>query len=159
MLSVYADTSVIGGCFDIEFMEFSNVLFEEFKTGIKRLVISDVVEQELVGAPIAVRLKLFDVPDDFKTRYNGTTQTETLADAYIAAGALSNKSFDDAHHIAIATLSGARVLASWNFKHVVNLDKIKLYNFINLQMGYPTIEIRTPREILKPVNYEENQNV
>ncbi|HVI49198.1 MAG TPA: hypothetical protein VM802_30300 [Chitinophaga sp.] len=155
MLSVYTDTSVIGGCFDIEFRRFSNVLFEEFKTGMKHLVISELVLLELKRAREEVVLKLNEIPASFKTEYKNTAEAAELAKAYIAGGALGNKCYNDALHIAIATLSKAEVLASWNFKHIVNLNRIKLYNSINLQMGYQTIEIRTPREILIPVDYEK----
>ncbi|PSL44639.1 hypothetical protein CLV51_10511 [Chitinophaga niastensis] len=156
MLNVYTDTSVIGGCFDIEFKEFSNALFEEFKSGIKHLVISDLVILELKQAREEVTLKLDEVPHSFKAEHKNTPEAVDLAEAYIAGGALSNKSFNDALHIAIATLSKAEVLASWNFKHIVNLNRIKLYNSINLQMGYPIIEIRTPQEILKPNDHEKS---
>jgi hypothetical protein len=67
---------------------------------------------------------------------------------------LTNKSYNDALHIAIATINNSEVLASWNFKHIVNLDRIRLYNSINLRLGYRIIEIRTPREIL---NFSENE--
>ncbi|MCL6104007.1 MAG: PIN domain protein, partial [Bacteroidetes bacterium] len=40
------------------------------------------------------------------------------------------------------------VLVSWNFKHIVNYDKIKLFNSINLRLGYPMIEIRSPKEFV-----------
>lgn len=49
----------------------------------------------------------------------------------------------------------AVVLASWNFKHIVNLERIRLYNSINLRLGYRIIEIRTPREILKSKDNEK----
>ena len=42
------------------------------------------------------------------------------------------------------------VLASWNFKHIVNLDRIKGYNSVNLRLGYTMIEIRSPKDL---VNY------
>lgn len=54
----------------------------------------------------------------------------------------------DAQHIAIATINRVDVLVSWNFKHIVNLRRIHLYNSINLKYGYPLIEIRSPREVI-----------
>ena len=78
---------------------------------------------------------------------------------YIEEGALTLKSYNDALHIALATLNNADVLASWNFKHIVNLDRIKLYNSINLRLGYKIIEIRSPREILKIVKDGNNQKI
>ncbi|MGH8591782.1 MAG: hypothetical protein ACREXX_21440 [Gammaproteobacteria bacterium] len=53
----------------------------------------------------------------------------------------------DAQHIALATVARVDVLVSWNFKHMVNLKRIHAYNSVNLKMGYPLLEIRTPREV------------
>lgn len=54
----------------------------------------------------------------------------------------------DAPHIALATVGRADVLVSWNFKHIVNLQRIHGYNSVNLRKGHQMIEIRTPREVL-----------
>lgn len=51
--------------------------------------------------------------------------------------------------IALATIHKVDVLASWNFKHIVNLDRIKGYNGVNLKMGYSTIEIRNPKDLVR----------
>ena len=69
----------------------------------------------------------------------------------MAEGVITRKSRVDAQHIAIATMNHVDVLVSWNFKHIVNLDRIHGYNSVNLKLGYPMIEIRTPTEVL---NYE-----
>jgi len=61
----------------------------------------------------------------------------------------------NALHIAIATINQVSVLASWNFKHIVNLDRIRMYNSVNLKNGFSILEIRTPREILKPDDNEK----
>ncbi|RBL90460.1 PIN domain-containing protein [Chitinophaga flava] len=155
MIHVYTDTSVIGGCFDNEFKEHSNALLNEFRRGIKKLVLSDVVMIELAPAKAEVKAKLAEIPNRYKVEIKGHPKAIKLAETYIAEGALSNKCYNDALHIALATLHGADILASWNFKHIVNLDRIKLYNSINLRMGYRLIEIRTPREILKPNDHEK----
>lgn len=57
----------------------------------------------------------------------------------------------DCQHIAIATVEKVDVILSWNFKHIVNLEKIHGFNAVNLMLGYPLVEIRTPREVI----YEE----
>jgi predicted nucleic acid-binding protein len=41
---------------------------------------------------------------------------------------------------------------SWNFRHIVNLQKIRRYNSVNLKYGYPLLETRSPREV---ITYEE----
>jgi hypothetical protein len=48
----------------------------------------------------------------------------------------------------LASIYKADVLASWNFKHIVNLNRIKGYNGVNLKYGYPVVEIRSPKELL-----------
>ena len=74
-----------------------------------------------------------------------------LAQAYLREGVITDKYLLDAQHIAIATLSRVDVMVIWNFKHIVNLNRIRLYNSVNLKLGYPMIDIRSPREVL----YEE----
>lgn len=54
----------------------------------------------------------------------------------------------DAQHIAIATVARVDVLVSWNFKHIVNLERIHGYNSVNVRLGYPMLEIRTPRAVI-----------
>lgn len=60
---------------------------------------------------------------------------------------MGETSLGDCQHIATATLNYADVLVSWNFKHIVNLPRIRGYNSINLREGHHTLEIRTPKEI------------
>ena len=55
----------------------------------------------------------------------------------------------DAQHIAMATIARVDVLVSWTFKHIVNLERIHGYNSVNLRRGYPLLEIRFPREVLR----------
>jgi len=153
-MKIYTDTSVIGGCFDEEFKEWSNALFEEFVAGTKQLMLSDLTLQELELARQEIREKVKQVPDKHRVEISINDEAIKLAETYIYEGALTNKSYNDALHIALATLNNSDVLASWNFKHIVNLDRIRLYNSINFRLGYRMIEIRTPREILK-----SNENV
>jgi hypothetical protein len=152
MMNVYTDTSVIGGCFDIEFKEWSLALMDEFIAGTKRIMLSDLTHRELELARPEVRNKINYIPFDNRLFVNITDEAINLAETYIKEGALTNKSYEDALHIALATLNKADVLASWNFKHIVNLERIRLYNSINLRLGYMVIEIRSPREILKPTD-------
>lgn len=77
-----------------------------------------------------------------------TQAASDLADQYISAKVVGRTSRADCQHIAMATLAKADVLVSWNFKHIVNLDKIRGYNGINYQLGHSMIEIRTPKEVI-----------
>lgn len=151
-MKVYADTSTIGGCFDIEFKEWSLALFIEYQQGLKKIMLSDLTIQELEFARDEIRNKINEIPKEQIISLGVNDETIKLADSYINDGALTNKSYNDALHIALATINNADVLASWNFKHIVNINRIRLYNSINLKLGYKMIEIRTPREILNTIN-------
>jgi predicted nucleic acid-binding protein len=145
---VYVDTSVIGGCFDNEFEKYSNQLFEEFIAGEKRLVISDMVLFELEEAPENVKEVLNKVTEDNIEYVFINEESLSLANAYLKEGVIAENSLSDARHIAIATMERVDVLVSWNFKHIVNLNRIHLINSVNLKLGYPILEIRSPMEVL-----------
>lgn len=147
---IYVDTSVFGGCYETEFAEYSNKLLDEFRRGEKKMMVSEVVLTELKDAREEVRKRLLKVPRIFRTTAKTSVKARKLALKYIEEGALTLKSHYDAMHIATATLQGADILASWNFKHMANLEKIEHYNAINKDMGYRLIKIKTPREILNP---------
>ncbi len=149
-MNVYADTSSIGGCEDREFQEWSLALHEEFKVGRHHLMLSDLTLQELEDARASIRDRVKEIPQSHIIGVGITDEAIQLAETYINEGALTNKSYNDALHIALATINLADVLSSWNFRHIVNLNRIRLYNSINLRLGYHMIEIRTPREILNP---------
>jgi hypothetical protein len=146
---VYIDTSVIGGCFDVEFKIWSEHLFEDFKKGRRIAVVSDITLDELSDAPKIVIDNFNSIPEEFLEILASDDESKNLAGLYLKEGAVSKKFYEDALYIAIASINQVSVLASWNFKHIVNLDRIRLYNSVNLKNGYNILEIRSPREILK----------
>jgi len=150
-IHIYVDTSVIGGCEDEEFAAASRRLWSKFSIGEYILVISDLTMQEIEAAPAKVRQHLEDVPASYQVQVTLSTEVEQLAKAYVAHGVVGPGSLADALHVALATVSRVDVLVSWNFKHIVNLGRIRLFNAVNLEQGYGLIEIRTPKEVL----YEE----
>lgn len=76
-----------------------------------------------------------------------TSEVIELRDAYIAAGIVDVRSLGDATHVAAATVARADAIVSWNFRHIVRLDKIKRYNQVNLQNGYGILSIVSPWEV------------
>lgn len=146
-LRVYVDTSVIGGCLDDEFWEESQKLLDRARAGEVVLVVSEVTEVELATAPPEVRAVLANLPSEAVERVELTEEARALAGHYISAGVISPKMLADARHIGVATVHRVDVLASWNFKHIVNLKRVHGYNSINLREGYPLLEIRSPREL------------
>jgi predicted nucleic acid-binding protein len=146
---IYIDTSVVGGFFDDEFSADTIPFFDRVRKGEITILVSELLQAELLGAPDFVKELLITIPEDFIENLKLTPESKELADKYIDAKVVGRTSKADCQHIAIATLSKADVLVSWNFKHIVNLDRIRGYNGINYQNGYNMIEIRTPKEIAK----------
>ena len=146
---IYIDTSVVGGYFDDEFSEDTIPFFERVKKGEITILVSDLLIAELLGAPEFVRNFLSSIDDVNKEFIRLSKEEAKLADKYIEAKVVGKTSRADCQHIAMATLNNADVLVSWNFKHIVNLDRIRGYNGINYQNGYSMIEIRTPKELVK----------
>ena len=144
---IYFDTSVFGGVFDSEFDESTLQLFERVKLGKIICVYSDLTETDLVKAPKHVRDYFKLLPKKYLERVEVDNDILTLATKYIDEKVVGQTSFDDCLHIATATIHKADILASWNFKHIVNVYRIRGYNSINLRMNYTTLEIRSPKEI------------
>lgn len=147
-LHVYLDTSAVGGCEDDEFREASLALLAKASTGRIRLMVSDLLLSELAGAPEAVRMRLEQIDGSRVISVVTDEEAEELARRYLAANVVGPASANDALHVALATVAGADVVASWNFKHIVHLDKVRGFNAVNMAEGYPLIDIRSPRELI-----------
>ena len=148
---IYIDTSVVGGYFDEEFKEVTQQFFQRLEKGEIIFVVSDLLDIELINAPEQVRKLLYNYSADKFVRVELTEEAVQLADTYISEKVVGKTSLTDCRHIALATIHKVDVLASWNFKHIVNLDRIKGYNSVNLKLGYQMIEIRSPKDL---INYE-----
>ena len=145
---IYTDTSVIGGCLDAEFSEWSNRLVEFIRLGRGTIVLSDLTLLELADAPEDVRAVLDRLPTEHREDVELSSDAAELANAYISNDVVVESKLLDAQHIAVATVAKVDVLVSWNFKHIVNLARIQGFNAVNLRNGYPMIEIRTPQEVV-----------
>lgn len=144
---VYADTSVFGGVFDDEFSQHSRTFFEEVRSGRFKLFVSEVVRVELESAPDEVRAFFYDIaPGAYLAAV--TPEAISLMEAYLREGVVGPKSTDDALHVALATVSGCDIIVSWNFKHIVNFQKIPLFNAVNALNGYGAIAIHSPMEVV-----------
>jgi predicted nucleic acid-binding protein len=147
---IYIDTSVVGGYFDEEFKEATIKLFERLDNHEIIFVVSDLLDLELINSPQKVKEHLLKYSADKFQRVELTEEAIKLADTYIEEKVVGKTSLEDCRHIAMATIHKVDVLASWNFKHIVNLNRIKGYNSVNLRLGYSMIEIRSPKDL---VNY------
>ena len=122
-------------------------LFDQIRAGLHRAVISDISEAELSVAPEQVRQVLKELKPKYLDVMRLSPEAEALAAAYIKERIVTKKSELDTQHIAIATIAQVDLLVSWNFKHIVNYNRIRLYNAVNLKLGYRMLEIRSPRDL------------
>ncbi len=145
---LYIDTSVIGGAYDNEFAQPSRKLLDYLEQGRVRFMISDLMVEEVDKAPVVVKeelMRILILPGTIQVFVD--TEARTLAAHYIKAGVLTLKSLNDCLHIAVATTKGAEAIVSWNFKHIVNFNRIVGFHSVNSQSGYPLIEIISPPAI------------
>jgi predicted nucleic acid-binding protein len=149
---IYIDSSVIGGYFDNEFEVATRKLFERIENKDFIVYFSEVNETELEFAPEHIKNVKKIIPIECLRHIEIDDEVETLTQTYITEKALGKSSENDAYHIALASVNRLDCLISWNFKHIVNFDKIKMFNSINLRLGYPLIDIRSPLEFLKNDN-------
>lgn len=146
-LRIYIDTSVLGGCFDQEFAEWSNGLIRDFRAGRLVPVLSDVTAAEAADAPASVRELHQERLIIAGSVLAITPKVVDLVAAYEARKILTPKYRADMRHIAVATIAAVDALVSWNFRHIVRLDKIRLFNAVNVESGYRVLNILSPREV------------
>lgn len=146
---IYLDTSVFGGYFDIEFELWTKMLFDQIIEGKYKVIYSQITDSELINAPERIRTLLSKLPADSIEYIENSVKAAQLADLYVQRKVVGKTSLPDCNHIALATLNNADILISWNFKHIVNINRIRGYNSINAELGHKILEIRSPREILE----------
>lgn len=149
-LKLYRDTSVPNFVFADDAPEKQKatlVLFGATKSASYEFFISGIVLREIEKAPEVRRTRLLKLLAGISV-LEFTEEAETLAQAYIHGGALPDKSIEDARHVAVSVINNLDAIVSWNFKHLVNIRRIKSLNLINEEMGYKHIEIISPQEVI-----------
>jgi hypothetical protein len=119
---------------------------DDFRSGQFALVLSDVIAGEVAMAPEPVQQvlsELLDLADSLPV----TEEALELLRAYESHHILGRRFRNDMLHVAIATVAEVDVVVSWNFRHIVRLDKIRLFNGVNLELGYKPLTICSPREV------------
>jgi len=151
-INIYVDTSVIGGCCDLEFQEWSNGILKDFQSGTFGLLLSELIDAEIEDAPDEVKKIYVKFRNCTDKIIELSSEAIELAEAYLKHRILTHNYRDDARHIAIATVAGADLVVSWNFKHIVHFEKIQRFNAVNIEMGYKPISIYSPREVTTDVS-------
>ena len=119
----------------------------DFRSGRLKPVISEINTAEVADAPPEVCELLADLLALTPETLVITPELLTLADAPQAHGILTPKFYADGLHIALATVAEVNLLVSWNFRHIVRYDKIRLFAAVNLEQGYKSLAIYSPREV------------
>jgi len=150
---VYLDTSVISHLDQQDNPEYMQITKEFWKDVIAEkydIYISDAVTTELDECPEPKRSMLFEFLSQINYKLiNFNEQIIELAKRYVEEGIISDKFFDDAIHIAAATVYECDILVSWNFKHIVKVKTIQGVNGINKLIGYKEIQLVSPAMMLE----------
>jgi predicted nucleic acid-binding protein len=146
-IRVYVDTSVFGGTQDEEFFVESNNFFDHVRLGEYKVLLSDETQRELANSPDVVQDVWQNLPPGSVELISIDDEARFLANEYITAKVLGEASIGDALHVAVATVAGADLILSWNFKHIVNFSRIRGFNGVNVRMGYRAMTILSPKEV------------
>lgn len=146
-IRVYADTSVFGGAQDEEFQGPSRRFFELVDMGKYAVLLSEETLRELARAPEAVQSVWRNLPEAQVEEAPIDDEARDLAEEYVRTGVLGKASLSDALHVAAATVAGADLILSWNFRHIVNFDRIRGFNAVNMRLGYRAMTILSPLEV------------
>jgi len=149
---VYVDNSVISGMFDYhlpERVKQTGLFWQGVIDGQIRIIVSDVLKNEVGDAPIWIRDFFDDLPGSQIEQAASTDESDDLATEYIGANIISENHIIDCKHIAIATISRADAVVSWNCDDMVNPNRIPKYNEVNATQGYQEIKILTPNEFME----------
>jgi hypothetical protein len=145
---LYFDTSVFGGVHDVEFQKETELLFQMVSNGEVICVYSDLSEYELENAPEKVKVHFLGLNKNHTEFVEITEEMNALAEQYIFEKVVGETSIDDCRHIACATIHQVDYLVSWNFKHIVNVFRIRGYNAINSKFGHSQLDIRSPKDFI-----------
>ncbi len=145
--TLYLDTSIIGGYFDEEFEEETHALWKLQSIGVYHFVSSLIALDEIQYAPQEVGI-LFAETFNREDLLSVTEESEKLALLYLQHGVVPEKCYNDALHVATCVVAGIGLLASWNFKHLANLQRENAFNGVNLLRGYPSVRILSPKSLI-----------
>ena len=152
-ITLYLDTSIINFAVSEQGVakekEVTLQLLEQIKQGRFEAGISEVVLREISRAP---QKKMRDLMEVLKkvplTNLVISEDVERLADKYVEEGIIPRKYREDALHIAMAAVYEYDVVVSWNFEHMVKVKTRREVQGVNIMMGYKSIDIATPAEVI-----------
>lgn len=153
--SAYVDASVFGGAYDEEFEEDNRAFFQQVEQGRFVVLTSGLVADEVARAPAEAHQHFERVLS--RAELVGIDEAAfELQHACLEAGIVTAKWADDALHVALATVAGADLIVSWNFRNIVHFDKVPKHNAVNRLHGYRDVAIHSPSEVIA---YEDDEDV
>lgn len=151
-VKLYLDTSVLGALCDPgpeERVAATRWVIEGLVDGRWDGFISTLVLEEVERAPESVRQKIASELSKIPLSVlEESSESLSLAGAYLLGGAIPAKYEDDARHIAIAAINDIRIIVSWNFRHMVNIESKRRINSVNLRENLPMLDLVSPWEVL-----------
>ena len=149
-MKIYLETSVINFLFAEDAPEKMKITKEFFKIIHEyEYYISDIILLEIEQAPTQKKNALLEII----TKYNikaleNNEEAEKLADIYIKEGIIPKKYYNDALHIAIATIHKMDAIISWNLTHIVKFKTKINVKVINKKLNKKDVIICTPEEMV-----------
>jgi hypothetical protein len=110
-------------------------------------LVSEIVHRELEQAPPRVRGVFAALPPDRVLPVAVDDDVDRLARAYVTSGVVTERSWNDAQHVAAASCARADAVISWNFRDLVASDRMRRFGAINLARGYGPVVILAPHGI------------
>ncbi|MDR1481545.1 MAG: PIN domain-containing protein [Synergistaceae bacterium] len=151
-LRIYLDTSVISHLDQQdapERMAETHRLWSKVKSGEFDIVISDVVLGEINRCEECKRNTLYGYLAEITYATVAVDERALeIASRIIDLGVLRQKNLNDCRHIAAAIISGCDIIASWNFRHMVNHNTIMGVKAITALEGYKDMLIYAPSSLI-----------
>ncbi len=153
-LKLYIDSSVFGWSLNTAnptWYSQANLLFKQIKEKKFIGAYSWLTEKEIKEAPKTVANKLLKKIKDHNLirvsdRFN--KKSNELAIIYCDKKIIPIEYFEDALHVAIATLWKADALVSYNFEHIVKLNTMVNINKINKELKLKELFLCEPKEVV-----------
>lgn len=146
-IKIYLDTSVISALFDDRTPERKAMTIAAWdKLVANDVYISDVVLDEVKMSSQPLRERMLKCSQGFSLLPVNNSAIE-LAQRYVLQGIFPESYFDDALHVAIASVHGIGYVLSWNFKHLVKVKTRRMVALANTLAEYGPVEIVAPPEL------------
>jgi predicted nucleic acid-binding protein len=148
-LKIYLDTSVVSQFDDSERGMITKEFFEIAKKADVELMISPMVQNEILRATPEKRQQLVTLIGLLPlTKLIVNAEADKLVERYISAGILNETHSADLTHIAYAVLAHCDYIVSWNMKHLANERTILRVHKFNSENELSKIIIVTPKQLI-----------